>query len=303
MSKGETIGPPGDHHSRWRMASVAAREVANNVFHLPRSLRERGAIDADEAKIWLAKAQEQLQDSSAFFVPHERPVLHETPIGAGWFFTSFLYETSRGLWVIKISVPNVPAKGHPDASTPDHAIWYKRNLSVVQVEAPKAGLPFLIPQPQEALLVSNGERFATLILQPYIQDILNLKSFASLNREDQGRIIDEYRRYERFSRTLQEQAGLLPDRLGDIELPAFLRRLLAKKGIANEASSSNLVIGKAEDGKHHLILLDNGFADRSIVNAPVVNWLSNRFFEARTPVEKGSLIAATAFRRASQKKK
>lgn len=273
---------------------IAAREVLSNVYNLPRSIEERGAIKAVEAKIWLSIAQSHLPKPNAFFLDGEIPVLDEAPIGAGWFSTSFRFESDTGSRVIKISNPHVPALGHPNNSTDEHAIWYKYNLATYQDAAEEEGLPFLIPQPQEALYVSNGERCATLILQPYIHDTLDLKGFAALPWQDQNRIIYEYRNYERLSRRTRRENGILPDRLGDLEIPTFMHKFFAKvKSDYHGQRSNNLVIGKIGDGKYHLILWDDGFADSNLTEAPVVNLASGVLFEVRSRVEKGTLIATS----------
>lgn len=238
-------------------------EIPSGIFRLKTSIDQRNNIDLIEAERWLFAAQSIVLGVSneVFLNEADAPILKRR-LSAGFTSVSYVFETQAGDWVIKIGAEKSPIIGYFDPSDENYAHWYYNNLYILRAVFANQ-LPHIIPKPQEVMYANNGQRSTTLIIQPFIEHLLDFEEVAQLSNDEQRSLAGELDLFDSLCRLMQEKFDLSPDLLG---------------------SAGNLKIVQKEDGPH-LILLDNGLVDGK-APSPIHRFLNRIYYKYRISHER-----------------
>lgn len=228
-------------------------EVPYGVWNLHQSFKQKDQANPQEAQDFLTATKNLLPQENPYLTNQENPVLKEH-IGSGFYNSCWKFETSKGVWVIKIGHNRAPMQIGSHQSSEEYRKNYKQSLDT-QRSVFSHQLPNLIPEPQEALFVRGKDRATTVVIQPFIKAIMPFNKIEGLSLEQRQYLKDELKTFLNLCRTMRKQHGISPD----------LIRAGGKKG--------HFVVAQEKDGPH-LVMLDNDVFDkRSPI--PLFNILNN----------------------------
>lgn len=226
-------------------AKDALLEIPYAFTHLRKIFKERQPLDPKEAMVWLNLAWKASPKNQETIFDSEKPPMFKRYLTSGFNASIFVFETSKGEWVLKIGAKISPSIGCFNPSSKNFADWYSYNLNVLDIIFGQR-LPYLVPKPQEVLHATNeAKKSTTLIIQPYIKDAIDFRELDRLSPNVYSNISGEFNAFYALCAEMKATYGLWPD------LPCFGRK-------------GNLAVAQI-DGHYHLVLLDNGLID---INTP-----------------------------------
>lgn len=231
----------------------AITEIPYGIYHLPRSFEQKRRANPQEAQDFLTATRDVLPQENPYFKNQENPII-KGYLASGFYKSCWTFETSTGIWVLKIAHDKSPiqTKSHP--SSEEYGQTYLASLNTQRLIF-SAHLPNLIPEPQTVLRVKGQERATTIIVQPFIYTIMPFNKIKGLSLEDRQGLKDELETFLKLCGTMQKNHGISPEML----------RAGGKNG--------HFVVAQKED-RPHLVMLDNDVFD-DISPTPLFNFLNN----------------------------
>lgn len=224
--------------SRSKRLQMVATEVPVAMLRLKQTIEQR-EIDNAAAQMWLDQASVIARDNHLddVFPKNGKPAEIIKKLGAGFNIAAFSFSTEIGDWVMKIGAQQATVPGWLNPSSEAYAKWYARNLHILN-KTLTPHLPHLIPSPQYVIHTSIGEKQTSLVIQPFVPDLIDLSNVASLPSTPRQQLLSETTAFYHLFEYLRKRYGLYPD--------------LGRKG--------NLLI-QLKDNDAHLVLVDNGLSD------------------------------------------
>jgi hypothetical protein len=216
-------------------------EVPYGAWYLHQSFNQKDQINPQEAQDFLTATENFLSQENPYFKDQEHPVVKEH-VGSGFYNSCWKFETSKGVWVIKIGHNQAPMQTDVPLSSENYTRNYRQALDT-QRSIFSEQLPNLIPEPQEVLYIKGKERATTVVVQPFIRAIMPFNKIKGLDLEQQQNLKGELKIFLRLCKIMRERYGITPD----------LIRADSKEG--------HFVVAQTKDGPH-LVMLDNDVFDK-----------------------------------------
>lgn len=241
-------GNPFSEMPRSERLRLSLLEIPYVLKRLRTTFEQRRQITIYEGQQWIETAQALFTQPNSIFTTEQAHI--SSRLAAGFSFTTFRFTTDKGEWILKVGAALSPVPGYFHPSSLEYTKNYSRNLNILRKTFSEQ-LPNLIPEPQFVLYADKGDASTTLVIEPFISNILGFDKLDTLELAQQEGILEELNTFDLLCREMKRDYGVLPDIFG---------------------GKNNFAIAFSE-GIPHLILLDNELTDIH-APSPVYNTLN-----------------------------